>query len=102
MSEYIDRREHEEFCKRMEEEHERINKRVSILEETVAEIRNLSISVKELACNMHHMLTEQQSQGVRLASLEGRDGDMWRKSVGYIISAIVGGIISILINKGLL
>ena len=102
MSEYIDRHEHEEFCKRMEEEHERINKRVSILEETVAEIRNLSISVKELACNMHHMLTEQQSQGVRLASLEGRDGDMWRKAIGYVISALVGGIITILINKGLL
>ena len=101
MSEYIDRHEHEEFCKRMEEEHERINKRVSILEETVAEIRNLSISVKELACNMHHMLTEQQSQGVRLASLENRDGEMWRKVVGYALSAIVGGVVTYLMSKGL-
>ena len=98
MSEYIERREHDEFCKRMEEEHERINKRVSILEETVAEIRNLSISVKELACNMHHMLTEQQSQGVRLASLEKKDSNNWDKFKWLIVTALVSGTVGYLLN----
>lgn len=101
MSEYIDRHEHEEFCKRMEEEHERQNTRLSNLEETVRQIGSLATSVEKLACNMEYMLTEQKRQGVRLETLEGKDGEMWRKLVGYALSAIVGGIVTFLMSKGL-
>lgn len=101
MSEYIGRNEHEEFCKRMDAEHTRQNNRISKLEETVRQIGSLATSVEKLACNMEHMLIEQQQQGIRLATLEGRDGDMWRKVVGYALSAIVGGVFTYLISKGL-
>ena len=101
MSEYIDRHEHEEFCKRMEEEHKRQNNRITKLEDTVLKIGSLATSVEKLACNMEHMLTEQQQQGIRLETLEERDGEMWRKVVGYALSAIVGGIVTFLMSKGL-
>ena len=39
------------------------------------------------------MLKEQQEQGKRLATLESRDGEMWRKVVAYIATAIVGIVI---------
>ena len=39
---------------------------------------------------MEHMLTEQVAQGKRLEVLEKRDGEMWRKVTGYIITTIVG------------
>ena len=36
------------------------------------------------------MLKEQESQGKRLEILEGRDGEQWRKVVGYAITAVLG------------
>ena len=45
---------------------------------------------EKLALNMENMVKEQISQGQRLTELEGRDGEMWRKVVGWVISAVVG------------
>ena len=36
------------------------------------------------------MADEQQRQGNRLETLEGRDGEMWRKVVGYVATAAIG------------
>jgi hypothetical protein len=93
MNDYIERREHDEFSKRMEDEHTRQSRRITILEETVRQIGALATSVEKLACNMEYMLTEQKRQGTRLETLESKDGEMWRKSVGYILSAIIGAVV---------
>lgn len=53
-------------------------------------------SVEKLAANMTSMVREQEKQGNRLEALEGRDGEMWRKAVGYVLSAIVGTVIGLL------
>lgn len=90
MDEFITRHEHVEFARRMEDEHKRISHRFSSLEEIVREINELTVSVKELAVNMKSMLEEQKSQGERLDVLESRDGEMWRKVVGYAVTAVVG------------
>lgn len=47
---------------------------------------------------MESMLKEQVQQGQRLEVLEKRDGEMWRKVVGYIITAVIGGIIGYIFN----
>lgn len=86
----ITRAEHNEFCKRMEDEHNRINHRVKDLEEQVREIAALTASVQRLADNMASMLKIQEKQGNRLEVLEARDGKMWRKVVEYVVLAIVG------------
>ncbi|OUN81990.1 hypothetical protein [Gemmiger sp. An50] len=39
---------------------------------------------------IEHMLKEQENQGKRLEILEGRDGEQWRKVVGYAITAVLG------------
>lgn len=44
----IDRAEHEEFKRRMEDEHKRINHRLTDLEETVRQIGELTTSVHSL------------------------------------------------------
>lgn len=86
----ITRAEHEEFRRRMEEEHKRQDKRIALLEEQTREIGEQNASIERLAVNMEHMLTEQVAQGKRLEVLEKRDGEMWRKVTGYIITTIVG------------
>lgn len=90
----ITRAEHEEFRRRMEEEDDRQNKRIELLEESVRQTGTLTASVEKLATNMENMLKEQEKQGERLEALESRDGEMWRKLVGYAVSAVVGGFIA--------
>lgn len=104
--EYITRHEHEEFRrsmesenKRLEEENDRQNHRLNALEETVKQVAAISTSVEKLALNMENMLKEQVSQGKRLETLEGRDGKMWRKVVGYVVTAVIGIIVGYLFKQ---
>lgn len=95
----ISRAEHEEFVRRMEDEHARQDSRISILEDTVNQIHSLTTSVAELAQSMKSMVKEQELQGKRLETLENRDGEKWRKMIGYAGSAAVGIIIGFLFKQ---
>lgn len=94
----ITRAEHDEFCKRMEEAHRRQDKRISLLEESVEQNRTLAISVEKLAVNMENMLKEQEQQSKRLEIIESRDGEMWRKITGYVVTAVIGIILGFIFN----
>lgn len=89
-AEYISRSEHEEFCKRIDAENERQNKRLELLEGNTKQINSLTTSVEKLAQSMQLMCKEQEQQGARLESLEGRDGEMWKQVTGYVITTLVG------------
>lgn len=93
MDDAITRKEHEEFARRIDAENERQNKRLQLLEENVRQIGSLTASVEKLATSMENMAKEQEKQGKRLETLEGRDGEMWRKVVGYIATAVIGIVI---------
>lgn len=95
----ITRAEHEEFRKRLEEENKRQDRRIELLEENVREMSTLTTSVEKLATSMESMVKEQEKQGKRLEVLEGRDGEMWRKVVGYIATAVVGIILGFLFTQ---
>lgn len=106
MDDYITRAEHEEFRhsmdvehQRQEDENERQNHRLNALERSVEQVSKLSTSVEKLALNMENMLKEQISQGKRLTVLESQDGQKWRQFVGYILAAVVGGIVTFLLGK---
>ena len=95
----ISREEHEEFCRRMEDEHKRINYRVADLEDTVRQIGALTASVEKLALSVESMAKTQTKQGERLEELEGRDGKMWRKVSGYVLTTIVGAILTFVLMQ---
>ena len=85
----ITRAEHEEFRRRMEDEHKRMNHRLGDLEETVRQIGELTASVQSLAQSVEQMAQSQSRQETRLEELESRDGEMWRKVVGYVLTAVI-------------
>lgn len=95
----ISRAEHDEFARRQDEENKRQNKRLDALEETVREIGSLTTSVAKLAASMESMMKEQERQGERLESLEGRDGEMWRKVTSYIVTAVVGAVVCYIMTR---
>ena len=97
--EYISRREHNEFCKRIEEENHRQNRRLELLEESFEQQKELTVSVQKLALSMESMLKEPAKQGKRLETLEGRDGAKWRNVTGYIITFIVGLVVSYIFSQ---
>ena len=90
MENVISREEHEEFSRRMEDEHKRISDRLTDLEETVRQIGQLTASVEKLAVSVESMAKTQARQGERLEELESRDGKMWRKVSGYVVTAVIG------------
>lgn len=44
-------------------------------------------------------MIEQVSQGNRLQILEDRDGAMWRRAIGYIVTAIIGVVIGFVFKQ---
>lgn len=93
---YVSMEVHKEFEKRMISENERLsdedrrqNKRIDVLEDTVRQIGDLTASVKELAVSMKNMAKLQEQQGQDIEELKNRDGEMWRKVTGYVITSVI-------------
>ena len=86
----ITRAEHEEFRRTMASEHKRISRRMDALEEETKQIRKLATSVERLAVSMESMSREQKEQSAKLEKLEERDGELWRKVTGYVITTVIG------------
>ena len=86
----VSRAEMKEIESRLDAENERQNHRLNALEETVKQIHTLTASVEKLAVSIQNMVEEQKKQGARLETLESRDGELWRKIVGYALTAGAG------------
>lgn len=98
-NEYLTLSEHREFSKRIEEENDRQNHRLTNLENAVQQIAGLASAVEKLAVNMEHMAREQQRQGDRLGILEGRDGEKWRNVVSHVLLGIITALIGYLLSE---
>lgn len=98
-SSYVTKDVHDEAMRRIDDENHRQNHRLDALEQTVREIGALTTSVEKLAVSIENMAKEQIKQGERLEELEGRDGEMWRKVVGYLATAIVGIVVGFLFHQ---
>ena len=92
MENYISRQEHDEFVKRMQDEHKRIHYRITDTEKKVDKIYDLTSSVERPATSIESMAKEQKEQGERLEELEARDGETWRKVKWYILTLAIGAV----------
>lgn len=91
---YVTQEEHREFVKRMENENDRQNHRLGILEQGLAQINDLSTSVKVLAVNMENMVNEQRKQGEKLSEIEGIPKKKWETLVYAILAAIGSALVT--------
>lgn len=48
---------------------------------------------------MEGMLKEQEKQSQRLEAIEQRDGKMWRKAVGYVLTAVLGIVVGFIFKQ---
>lgn len=120
MDEYVSQKEHGEFVKRIEAEHKRLedednrqNSRLRVIEEKIDDLVDLTASIKSLTVEIQSMTKEIEKMGKRIEAMEkrdseiqsmkekiestsavvkeieGRDGDKWRKVVWTVITVIV-------------
>ncbi len=95
--EFVTRREHEEFARRMESENARIkdendrqNKRIGVVEESVKEFNKLAMQIERIAVSIQQMTEEISKQGARLEQIESKPGKRWDALIGGIIGALAG------------
>ena len=98
-NEYITLEFHNEYAKRIKEEDERQNYRLKAIEKAVEENGKLALSVERLSISIQSMVEEQRKQGKRLETLESRDGESWRKAVGYLLTTIIGIVVGYIFKK---
>lgn len=96
---YISRQEHEEFCKRLEEEDKRQNRRIEVLEKTFDEIHAMSKSLVVMCEKMTSMSKSLDTLQEKVDVLEREPVDTWNKVKNAIIAAVVSGIIGIIIGN---
>lgn len=102
MMEWISREEYDEYRLRVEDERKRTNHRLGGLEEEIRQIGQLTASVEKLALSVESMAKTQAKYGERLEELENRDGEMWRKVSGYIVTTLIGVVLTfVLIQIGI-
>ena len=77
----------------------RQNQRIKLLEEQTKQVTEIALSVRELAQSIKQMAETQKEQGEKLEKLESRDGEMWRKVTGYIITTIIGVVIGFVFQQ---
>ncbi|MBQ6626372.1 MAG: hypothetical protein IIX27_03685 [Ruminococcus sp.] len=93
---YISRTEHNEYVRRMEDEHKRLNNRILMLEKTSAQMHELVKNVGIMATNMKHMAKLQNDLNERLERLEqvpSNNFNVIKNSVFAAIGAALGGAI---------
>lgn len=91
--EFITVQVHNEFAKRIDEENDRQNHRLSELEKNFANVNALAISTEKLAVNMETMAKEIARQGAKLNDLELKPAKRWDLVITTLISAVVGTLI---------
>ena len=101
MDDFITRREFEEYQKRLEDKKNDWDADLTEVKTEVKELRELTTSVSELAQSIkavvkeqERMAKEQERTSGRLDAIERRDGEMWRKFIGYVLTAIITAIVT--------
>ncbi|MCQ2485281.1 MAG: hypothetical protein MJ168_08110 [Clostridia bacterium] len=80
----------------MEESRSRQNARLNELEEKVEHINDIAVSVEKLALSVQTLAEAQKLQSERIEAMEKRDGEKWRTTTSYLITAFLGIAIGVL------
>ena len=98
-SKYVTYEVHNEFAKRIEDENTRQNHRISNLEDTVKQVQELTVSVREMAVNIGQMTKELSKQGERLEAIEKEPAQKWKQASWIAVSVIVTALVTLALAR---
>ena len=96
---FVERGVFEEYQRRLEDQRKRWDKRLEVLENNVQQIHALTANIEKLTISVQNMAQAQAEYGERLKAIENRDGEMWRKIVGYALTAGAGFLLAALLRR---
>ena len=99
MDEFVRADVFDERLRRVDDENNRQNQRLELLEKNSASLNDLVVSVKELAMSVKQMQEELKRQGQRLEAIEKEPAEKWKKFTWLIVTAVAGGIIGFLLSR---
>ena len=92
--EYVTKELHDESIRRIDDENDRQNARLSALEQGLKEVNKITVSIERLTANIETMTDEIKKQGVRLDEIEKKPAKRWDVVITGAISAIVGALMA--------
>ena len=80
---------------------ENVNKNVAIVYSPLngTGLKPVTRTLQEMGYTNITVVKEQEQQGKRLQALESRDGEKWRKLMGYIATALTSGAVTLLLSR---
>lgn len=88
----------DERLTKLEIESQLCTKRLDSMEVDIKDLKELNLTIKELAINMANMSEEQKETNARLKALEGVPAEKWqlmnKQAITATVSAIVGALIA--------
>ena len=102
MEEYVTRLEYNEHSRRMEDEHRRVNKRLELLEENVQQLADLTASVRELTVSVGNLAAKQEDMVTRVDAIEKEPAKNWGALktgiLGAVAAAIGSGLVAAVVS----
>lgn len=88
-----------ELLKEIEQVTKSNSKRLDNVERKVEDIHNLTISVKEIAMETKLMREDMNKIDKRVVAIEEKPNKRMDQIIGYILSALIGGVIGYVLLK---
>ena len=98
---YVTKELHDESIRRIDDENDRQNARLSALEQGLKEVNKITASIERLTANIETMTDEIKRQGVRLDAIEEKPAKRWDTVISGIISGVIGILIG-LVSAGII
>lgn len=97
-AEYITRHEQEEFKRRIDEEENRQNHRLGIIEGRVDKLIDMQVSMAQLQVGISNITEELKKLAAEVDSLKQAPADKWNKAVWIVISIVITAVVTYAIS----
>lgn len=95
---YVTKELHDESIRRIDDENDRQNARISALEQGLKEVNKITASIERLTANIETMTDEIKKQGIRLDEIEKKPAKRWDVVITGALSAIVGALMAAMMS----
>lgn len=83
----------------IEEKFKNLENSVATLTDKVSQMEKIYISIETLAMETKRLREDTNSIDNRLKSIEKEPGEKWKNITGYVLTAIVGAVVSYILIK---
>lgn len=96
--EYISRQEHDEFKRRIDEEENRQNHRLGVIESRVDKLIDMQVSMAQLQVGISNITEELKKLSAEVETIKQAPADKWNKAVWIVVSIVITAVVTYAIS----